>query len=94
MPFNIRSLALHNSTPFGTAGKAVNWYNYASADAVATVIAAGYFNAARDPKLKVNDVVECMCLADGVGDRVSVIVTASPAAGDVTVAVNTDASGL
>lgn len=92
MALNIRSLALANSTPYGTAGKTVNWYNYGTADAVATVIAAGYFNGARD-KLKVNDSIDAMCLADGVGDRVSLIVTAVPAAGNVTVAVNTDAGG-
>ncbi|RWN78073.1 MAG: hypothetical protein EOS02_09950 [Mesorhizobium sp.] len=92
MALNLRSLALANSTPYGTAGKTVNWYSYATADAVATVIAAGYFNDAR-AKLKVNDVIEALCVADGVGDRVSLIVTAAPASGNVTVAVNTDASG-
>lgn len=93
MALNLRSLALGPSTPFGTASKAISWYKYATADAAATVIAAGYFNGARD-KLKVNDQIDAVCVADGVGDRVSVIVTAVPAApGDVTVAVNTDASG-
>lgn len=92
MAFEPRSLCLVNSTPYGTAGKRVDWMHYATPDAVATVIAAGYFNNAR-AKLQVNTVIECLCVADGVGDRVSVIATAVPASGNVTVAVNTDASG-
>lgn len=91
--FEARSLCLVNSVPYGTAGRAVDFFHYATGDAVATVTTAGYFNAARD-KLSVNDVIEALCVADGVGDRVSVIVTAVPAApGNVTVAVNTDAAG-
>ncbi|GAA2871918.1 hypothetical protein GGQ99_000965 [Aminobacter niigataensis] len=90
--FEPRSLSLFNSVPFGTAGKSVDFMSYATGDAVATVIAAGYFNGAR-AKLKVNTIIDAVCLADGVGDRVSLIVTAVPASGNVTVAVNTDASG-
>lgn len=98
MAFNPRSLALFNSSPYGTAGKSVNFYNYATADAVATVIAAGYFGTGvsgvvGSNKLNVNDVIEALCVADGVGDRVSLIVTAVPAGGNITVAVNTDAAG-
>lgn len=92
MALNLRSLALVNSTPYGSAGKTVNWYNYATADAQATVIAAGYFNDAR-AKLKVNDCIDVLTVADGVGDRLGLIVTAVPASGNVTVAVNGEASG-
>lgn len=92
MALNLRSLALYASTPYGTASKSVNWYKYATADAGATVIAAGYFNGARD-KLKVNDVVDCLVVADGVGDLVTVVMTAVPASGNVTVAVNGEAVG-
>lgn len=92
MAFEPRSLCLFNSTPYGSAGKRVDWMAYATPDAVATVVAAGYFNNAR-AKLRVNTVIEALCVADGVGDRVSLTVTAVPAAGNVTVAVNTDASG-
>lgn len=92
MAFEPKSLSLYNSVPFGSAGKRVDFMNYATPDAVATVIAAGYFNNAR-AKLQVNTVIDAMCLADAVGDRVSLIVTAVPASGNVTVAVNTDATG-
>lgn len=92
MAFEARSLCLNNSTPYGTAGRAVDFFHYATPDAAATVTTAGYFNAARD-KLSVNDVIEALCVADGVGDRQSLIVTAAPATGNVTVAVNTDAAG-
>ncbi|MCZ8545072.1 hypothetical protein OOJ09_12835 [Mesorhizobium qingshengii] len=90
--FEARSLCLVNSVPYGTGGRAVDFFHYATADAVATVIAAGYFNNARD-KLAINDVIEALCVADGTGDRVSLIVTAAPATGNVTTAINTDASG-
>ncbi|ESY10481.1 MULTISPECIES: hypothetical protein [unclassified Mesorhizobium] len=98
MAFNPRSLALYNSTPYGSAGKSTNWYNYTTADAVATVIAAGYFGTGvsgvvGSNKLNVNDVIDCLCVADGVADRVALIVTAVPAGGNITVAVNTDAAG-
>ena len=93
MAFNPRSLALYNSTPYGTAGKTINWYNYGTPDAVATVIAAGYFGTGATSKLKVNDVIDCLCVADGVADRVSLIVLTVPAAANITVAVNTDATG-
>lgn len=93
MALELRSLCLVNSVPYGTAGKRVDFMHYATPDAVATVIAAGYFNNAR-AKLQVNTVIEALCVADGVGDRVSLIVTAVPVApGNITTAVNTDASG-
>ncbi|RUT81931.1 MULTISPECIES: hypothetical protein [unclassified Mesorhizobium] len=94
MAYNPRSLALYNSTPYGTAGQTINWYNYATADAVATVIAAGYFGTGvtNAKKLDVNDVIDCLCVADGVADRVALVVLTVPA-GNITVAVNTDASG-
>ncbi|CDX54570.1 hypothetical protein MPL1032_190155 [Mesorhizobium plurifarium] len=90
--FEPRSLCLVNSVPYGTAGAKVNFFHYATGDAAATVLTDGYFNAARD-KLQVNDVIEAMTVAGGTGDKLSIKVTASPASGNVTVAVNTDASG-
>jgi hypothetical protein len=92
MAFNARSLCLFNSTPYGAASKTVNWYGYGTPDAAATVVAAGYFNGARD-KLKVNDVIMAMTVADGVGDLLVLKATAVPASGDVTVAVNSEAAG-
>lgn len=91
MALVLRSLALAGSVPSGNTRGYTGWHRYSTPDAVATVIAAGYFNNAR-AKLAVNDVIDCMCVNAGVGDRVSVNVTAVPASGDVTVAVNTDAT--
>lgn len=97
MAFEPRSLALFNSCPYGPGGavpaKNINFYNYATADAAATVTTAGYFNAARD-KLELNDLIGAMCVADGTGDFVTLRVTAVPAApGNVTVAADTGAVG-
>ncbi|RWI96090.1 hypothetical protein [Mesorhizobium sp.] len=90
--FEARSLSLVNSVPYGSSGAKVNFFHYATADAAATVTTDGYFNAARD-KLQVNDVIEAMTVAGGVGDKLSLKVTAAPASGNVTTAVNTDAAG-
>ena len=86
MALQIRALTLTASVPVDT-NKSVGFYKYATPDAAATVIAAGYFNDARD-KLAVNDIIECVCVATGTGDRVVVRVTAVPSSGNVTVAAD------
>jgi hypothetical protein len=94
MALNKRSFALAHSIPWAADTQPYKVFEYATADAVATVIAAGYFNGMRDDgKINVNDVVNCQCVMGGVADFVRVIVTAVPASGNVTVAVNTGASG-
>jgi hypothetical protein len=93
MAFGKTSLNLYTSSPYGGAGKNINFYSYATADAPATVLTAGYFNDARD-KLKANDVIDAMTSADGTGDRLHLRVVAVPVgAGNVTVAVDAPASG-
>ena len=82
--FNIRGLALFASAVV-TPLKQVSWYTYATADANATMLTAGYFNDAR-AKLKVNDVILCMSVANGTGVFNALTVTAAPATGNVTVA--------
>ena len=91
MALNIRSLSLSNSVPVGTAGDNVGWYQYATADTAAVVTTAGYFNSAAN-KLKVGDVIDCVCGWGGTIDRVSVVVTAVTST-VVTFAVNVDAVG-
>lgn len=81
--FAARSLALFASSVV-TPLKQVSWYTYATPDANATVLAAGYFNNARE-KLKVNDVILCVSVANGVGVLNALTVTAVPATGNVTV---------
>lgn len=90
MAFAIRSLATFASVPVGSNRSCI-FYKYATNDAVATVIAAGYFNDARE-KLKVNDVIEAVCAHNSTGDRVVMRVTAVPASGDVTVAIDAAAA--
>jgi len=92
MALKLTSLLLQASVPHTADVVPVNFYVYATPDAVATVIAAGYFNNARS-KLQVNDVIEALCVATGVADRITMIVLTVPTSGNVTVAINTDASG-
>lgn len=93
MALNKRNLALFASVPTGVANKSINFYKYAIADALAVILAAGYFNDVRD-KLHVNDVIDIVASADGAADMVSVKVTAVPAAGsDVTVAADIAGEG-
>jgi hypothetical protein len=91
MALNLRSLALFASSAYGTAPTKVNYYTYATADAAATVLASGYFNDAR-AKLRANDVINVMSVADGTGDFLVVRVASVPAAGagDVTVGSDSD----
>lgn len=90
MALNIRSLILYASAPVAT-NQSINFYKYATTEAVATVTAANYFNGAAN-KLKVGDQIDAVCAVGGALDRVNLQVTAI-AAGVVTVAINTDASG-
>lgn len=88
-----KSIALVKSVPTETGSRIVRWFAHATTAAAATVQVANYFDGC---PLRVNDVIDCMCVADGVGDRVSLKVIA---VGDpklftgITTAVNTDAAG-
>jgi hypothetical protein len=74
-------------------GTKVNFYKFATKSSVATVIADGYFNFARD-YLKKNDVIDCMCAADSTGDMVTVRLASVPSSGDVTVAMSSGVEAL
>lgn len=78
MALNPRNFVL-----FASVG-GVSFYTYSTADAAASVLAAGYFNAVQ-PRLKANDVIFAMCARDAAGDFVQMKVTASPSGGTVTV---------
>jgi hypothetical protein len=92
MAFKLRSLVRIASIPHTDDTAPCNFWKYATADAVATVIADGYFNSAR-AQLAVNDIIDCACVVAGTGNRVTVIVRTVPASGDITTAIDTDASG-
>lgn len=94
MALNKRAFVQAHSIPYAVDTPPLTISAYATTDAVATVIAAGYFNGLRDDgTIRVNDVVECNCVMGGVADYVRLIFTAVPATGNVTTAVNTGASG-
>ncbi len=89
MAFNKKSLALVASVPT-ISNKIWKSFSYASPDAAAIVSGAGYFPDTAP--MAINDVIDCMCVHDGVGDRVSVKVTGA-SGGFFTTAVNVDAVG-
>lgn len=71
-----------------SAGRRVHVYE--TADTGATVIAAGYFNAARDQSLiKVNEVCHIVCGIGGSLQHNTVVFSAVPATGNVTIAQGT-----
>ncbi len=87
MALNPRHLTL-----FASNG-GVSFYTYSTADAAASVLAAGYFNAVR-ANLMVNDVVIAMCQRDVIGDLVIMRVATVPSdASNVTVVSDIDVSG-
>jgi hypothetical protein len=90
MALKIRSLVLLSSSPHTADSASGKVWWYTSADAAATVVAAGYFNDARG-KLSVNDLIICMCVVGGTGVPVFVKPTAVPSSGNVTVTSNTPA---
>lgn len=82
MAHNRRSLALFYSVPYGSGGAKVNFFVCGSADAAATILAAGYFNDDRS-KLQANDIILAVAAAGGTGDFLMLRVTSSPASGNV-----------
>lgn len=94
MALNKRAIVQAHSIPWSIDLPPCNVYEYATADAVAVVIAAGYFNTLRDDaRIRVNDIINAQCLMGGVADFVRLIFTTVPTTGNVTVAINTGASG-
>lgn len=93
MAFVLRNVRKIADLPYNTTNGFVQLWGYSSSDAAAIVLASGYFNALRS-RLKLNDVIEVIASADGVGDLVTMKVTAVPAegAGDVTVSTEGGAS--
>lgn len=98
MSFSPRSLSRQNAqVPVGsTAGAAQanqsSLFLYATDDAAATVEAAGYFNSARGILSK-GDRIDAVMAASGTPATKSYVVTASPATGNVTVALATATAG-
>jgi hypothetical protein len=90
MPYADRSLALRNSVPAGNSlpGRAgmVSFFDYATPDTLATVVAAGYFNNAR-ARLQAGDVVQVAAGIGGTPATDSYVFASVPATGNVTVTI-------
>lgn len=69
----------------------VHDFFYATADALAVVTTAGYFNNSR-AALTVHSTIRAVVDYSGTANYVSLRVTAVPASGNVTVAIDTPAS--
>ncbi len=93
MPLNKNRTMTRISSVSYDVGKTCSMHFTATADPAATVLAAGWFDVFRS-ELRVNDIIHVMAAADGVGDMLILKVLTVPAApGNVTVAVNSEASG-
>lgn len=86
-----RSLIRRATVPI-VPGTKVNRYDYASTSALATILAAGYFNFAR-AYLQVGDVIDVIAGHGGAEDLATVQVTAVPASGNVTVSTDVETEG-
>jgi hypothetical protein len=89
MPFTANSLHRSRSIPTGLGAGNVNtigFFDYASADAQATIAAAGYFNGARE-QLTTGSVITAVGTVNATPTVEFYVVTAVPASGNVTVGV-------
>jgi hypothetical protein len=86
---NPKSLSRFASATYSDLTPA-SWFFYPTANAIATVIAAGYFNDSRS-QLRAGDLITIASAQGGTVDTITVKLTAVPATGNVTVA---NASGL
>jgi hypothetical protein len=88
-----KSIALIASVPTETGSRVVKWYVHATTLAAATLLVANYFDG---NQLNVNDVIFVMCAADGVGDALTLKISAVTDTVNftgITAVVNTDAVG-
>lgn len=89
MPFTASSFHRSRSIPTGLGAGNVNtisFFDYASADAQAAIVAAGYFNGAREQLTK-GSVITAVGTVDATPTVEFYVVTAVPATGNVTVAL-------
>lgn len=86
MAFNIKSLSRYATSQRGTGiADKTDFYVYSTADSLATVQTAGYFNSAREA-LKPGDLITASVGIGGTAATAIVRVVTSPASGNVTVA--------
>lgn len=88
MAHNARSLSRMASSAYGD-NKSCSAFFYATEDAAAAVLTAGYFNDSR-PQLTVGDQIFASVGLGGTLNALHLQVTAVPAAGNITVADRDD----
>jgi hypothetical protein len=90
MPFIARSLSLSDSIHNGSAAQGRDamtcFWRYATPDALAAVVTAGYFNDARG-QLRAGDVIEVAAGIGGTPATDTYTFSAVPASGNVTLQV-------
>jgi hypothetical protein len=90
MPYVDRSFVLVESVPAGNslAGRpgTCNFFRYCTPDTLATVAAAGYFNAGRD-RLQAGDVVHVVGSFGGTPATDHYVFTSVPATGNILTVV-------
>lgn len=79
------------STNLLAGGVKIHWFTYATNDTLAEVTTDGYFNGVRDT-LSANSIVDAVVDCDGTPNHVTLRLTAVPASGNVTCAIDTPAA--
>lgn len=91
MPADPLALKRYNSITL-SGNRLVHSFDYGTDDTAAEVVTAGYFNTCRMTLTKGSKIFATVDV-DGTTDLITLLVTAVPASGNVTVAYNNDAAG-
>lgn len=91
MAHAVKALSRFATSDLGRTNQ-TNSYVYSTNDTLAEMLAAGYFNASRKT-LKAGDVILAVADKDGTASHAILLVTASPATGDVTVSAQSTVLG-
>ncbi|MAA97408.1 MAG: hypothetical protein CMN87_18215 [Stappia sp.] len=83
MAHSVKALSRFATSDMGRTNQ-TDTYVYSTNDTLAELVAAGYFNDSRKT-LKAGDVIMAVADKDGTASHVVLLVTASPATGNVTV---------
>uniref|UniRef100_UPI003BAD57F7 hypothetical protein n=1 Tax=Stappia sp. TaxID=1870903 RepID=UPI003BAD57F7 len=83
MAHSVKALSRFATSDMGRTNQ-TDTYVYSTNDTLAELVAAGYFNNSRTT-LKAGDVIMAVADKDGTASHVVLLVTASPATGNVTV---------
>lgn len=79
------------STNLLSGGRKVHHFTFATDDTLAEITTAGYFNTARD-SLTAHSIIHAVVDVDGTPNYATIRLTAVPASGNVTAAIDTPAA--